>query len=82
MTDFTFRNCKTPQGEHEASLVLDWYAGIGSYRIKIHGYGVSDEEAEKSARLLLGQAKAALTVASIHRVPPLVNGAQDDSHQH
>lgn len=63
----TFTKINSPQGDHEASISLKWYAAIGNYNIKIYGVGTSKEEAAKSAMLMLGQAKAALTVATVGR---------------
>lgn len=53
----------------EASTELHWYAQNGYYKINVAGFGVTEAEAIKSASLLLGQARAALHVATLNRVP-------------
>jgi len=54
----------TSQGEHEALLDIDWFAGTGSFMIRATGLGSSPEAAEREARLFIGQARAALVKIS------------------
>ena len=58
----------TSQGEHEAILDIDWFAGTGSFSIRATGLGSSPEAAEREARLYLGQARAELTKATTEEV--------------
>jgi hypothetical protein len=74
----TYTKISSPQGDHEASISLKWYAVIGSYKIEVCGVGTSKDEAAKSAILMLGQAKAALTVATTVRASLL----HDDEVHH
>jgi hypothetical protein len=58
----------------EAAAELHWYAGCGYYKVNVVGFGADEASAVKSAGLMLGQARAAIHVASIgseliHRVP-------------
>jgi hypothetical protein len=65
MTSFTFtRHGFTRQREVEAEAKLTWYTDIGYYRIQVCGYGVDNEAAEANAKLLMGQARAALVIAT------------------
>lgn len=58
----------TARGEHEAIIELRWYAVAGSYLVEAVGLGTSLEDAEKNARLLLGQARAELSKATTEEV--------------
>ena len=70
----TYTKISSPQGDHEASISLKWYAAIGAYEIKVFGLGTSKDEAAKSAMLMLGQAKAALSVATTEQVVASLQG--------
>lgn len=50
----------------EAEAKLKWYASSGYYKIEVIGIGKTEEEAKKTASLMLGQARAALHVAMIN----------------
>lgn len=58
----------------EARATIQWYAGIGHYKIEVSGFGPTEDEAASSAESLLGKARSALSTATIksissHRVP-------------
>lgn len=47
-------------GLHETEMLTEWYAAIGSFRVRVAGVGETQDEADTNARLLLGQARAQL----------------------
>lgn len=69
---------KLPQ-RFEAAAELHWYASNGYYKIDAVGFGDTEEEAKKTASLMLGQARAALHVALIDSVPHRVPEATENA---
>jgi hypothetical protein len=65
----------------EAEAVLHWYADCGYYRVSCVGHAPTIDGAKKNASLMLGQARAALTVALIETVPNRVPETKESAEQ-